>query len=303
MISFIMPIKDTAPYIAEAIEGILAMPQGDWELIGIDDHSIDDSYAIIKHYSDSDVRIKIYRNIGKGKIEALNYGYSKSKGQIIKCIDSDDILGMNFLDELPQLADMEAHCHAGQVFGQNMKRCSQYNVNRKILFENYEVVLNKLISIPKWSWTVTRALAGRIFPIPNELPFEDVWFSLVIKKYSSKIMASNMPLYRYRQRDGQTYGGILNYDSDVICFRAARILKVIDIIESDGGKLINGVESNFEAIREYYRTLVKRNVSYLSIIRSNQKLMPKLRIVLLKKMPIIAQWLTLVKWRFDKLSL
>ena len=36
----------------------------------------------------------------KGRINALNYGYTQSKGDIIKCIDADDTLLSSYFDKL-----------------------------------------------------------------------------------------------------------------------------------------------------------------------------------------------------------
>lgn len=60
------------------------------EVIIVDDGSIDNSEAVIKSLTDK--RIFYYKQENKGQCAALNYGFEKSTGILIKFYDADDIL-------------------------------------------------------------------------------------------------------------------------------------------------------------------------------------------------------------------
>lgn len=94
-VSIVIPCFNRAPYIGEAIES--ALEQGtDFEVIVIDDGSTDDSWKIISSFGGIDAfRIE---NAGPGF--ARNVGISRSRGQYIKFLDSDDRLPRNSVQEI-----------------------------------------------------------------------------------------------------------------------------------------------------------------------------------------------------------
>ena len=69
LVSIITPSYNSAAYIAEMIESILAQTYTNWELLITDDCSTDDSVKIIESYATKDSRIKLFRlasNSGAG---------------------------------------------------------------------------------------------------------------------------------------------------------------------------------------------------------------------------------------------
>lgn len=92
LVSVIMPVYNAGDYLVEAIESILNQTMSDFEFLIIDDHSTDNSLAIIKKYSIRDKRIKIFRNSErKGLVLSLNFLIPKTKGMYIARMDADDI--------------------------------------------------------------------------------------------------------------------------------------------------------------------------------------------------------------------
>lgn len=91
-VSVLMPMKNAEAFIEECVDSIVHQTFKDWELIVVDDHSDDNSYPILRSYSDKDTRIKILKNEGKGIIEALQKAYGASSGQYISRMDADDIM-------------------------------------------------------------------------------------------------------------------------------------------------------------------------------------------------------------------
>ena len=57
LVSIITPSYNSAAYIAEMIESILAQTYTNWELLITDDCSTDDSVKIIESYATKDSRI------------------------------------------------------------------------------------------------------------------------------------------------------------------------------------------------------------------------------------------------------
>lgn len=92
LVSILIPFKNTAVFLPECLNSILAQSYTNWEVLAVDDHSTDASREIVRNYSDKDSRIQLHSNNGKGIIAALRTAYALSKGSFITRMDSDDIM-------------------------------------------------------------------------------------------------------------------------------------------------------------------------------------------------------------------
>ena len=298
-ISFIMVACNAAKFIKEAIQSIQIEKKVDWELVIVDDFSKDQTFKIIKDIAKKDTRVKVFRNLIKGKVSGTNYGYSKTNGQIIKCIDSDDVLEKDFFDYYDMLATKQVHCHNAFITDSRLNIKTIYNINPLFIKEDYKFVLKYLLSFPKWSWSFSREIADKIFPMPENLPFEDVWIALVIKKYSKNIFFIKQPLYRYRQHAEQTYGGIINYNNEIVIFRSKRILKLIDILSNNKIIMSNYKKQIFNKIKNYYYLLSKENLRLDDFIKLKVNFNSSVKVILIKFLPTFVKYLTIIKWKID----
>ena len=53
VVSIIMAFRDTAPYIEACLDSILEQTYPNWELIAVNDHSLDGAREIVKAYSNN----------------------------------------------------------------------------------------------------------------------------------------------------------------------------------------------------------------------------------------------------------
>src|SRR3989339_2231957 len=91
-ISINMVTYNRAHYIAEAIVSVLAQSFHQWEMIIIDDGSIDNTERIVKDFMDKDDRIKYFKNEKNlGVVKSRNLALEKSVGKYIAVLDSDDV--------------------------------------------------------------------------------------------------------------------------------------------------------------------------------------------------------------------
>ncbi|MDD3593554.1 MAG: glycosyltransferase family 2 protein [Candidatus Gastranaerophilales bacterium] len=97
-ISIIMPIFNSAKYLAQAIESVLNQSLNEFELICINDGSTDNSLEILEKYSARDSRIKIISKENEGQGVARNLALKKAEGEYIFYLDSDDWLEPNALE-------------------------------------------------------------------------------------------------------------------------------------------------------------------------------------------------------------
>jgi glycosyltransferase involved in cell wall biosynthesis len=101
LVSIIIPTYNRGSLINETLNSVLAQTYINWECIIVDDGSTDNSRSVIENYCKKDSRIKFYqRPISKvkGASSCRNYGFYKSKGNLIQYLDSDDILDKDKLE-------------------------------------------------------------------------------------------------------------------------------------------------------------------------------------------------------------
>lgn len=112
-----MPVKNTANFLSDCLNSIIQQTEKNWELLAINDHSTDDSFAILNQFAEKDSRITVLNNNGAGIIDALSLAYQNSKGQLITRMDSDDVMLPVKLEVLKrQLIDKgEGHLSTGLV--------------------------------------------------------------------------------------------------------------------------------------------------------------------------------------------
>lgn len=91
IVSIITPSYNSSQYIRRTIDSIRSQTYQNWELIIIDDCSIDSSREVIQHYVDQDSRIKlICLEENSGAAVARNTGIKHAIGRFIAFLDSDD---------------------------------------------------------------------------------------------------------------------------------------------------------------------------------------------------------------------
>jgi glycosyltransferase involved in cell wall biosynthesis len=98
-ISVITRAHNSENFIRDAIDSALdqSFPRELYEILVIDDGSVDNTQTILKTYKDA---IRVVKTEGLGPIKALNLGLSSAKGYYYILLDSDDILDSKALEEL-----------------------------------------------------------------------------------------------------------------------------------------------------------------------------------------------------------
>lgn len=91
-VSINMITYNRAKFLSEAIESVLLQSFQDWELIIVDDNSIDNTEELIKKYQKNDERIKYFKNeVNLGIVKSRNKALENSQGKHIAVLDSDDV--------------------------------------------------------------------------------------------------------------------------------------------------------------------------------------------------------------------
>ncbi len=86
--SVIIPTYNREKILSRAIDSILAQTFGDFELIIVDDGSIDKTGELVRNYKDERIKY-VYKENG-GQNSALNVGLKEARGRFVAFCDSDD---------------------------------------------------------------------------------------------------------------------------------------------------------------------------------------------------------------------
>ena len=98
LVSIITPSYNSAKYIAETIQSVQNQSYDNWEMIIVDDCSLDNSEEVIIEIQKTDSRIHFFKlNQNSGSGIARNKGIEKASGDYMTFIDSDDIWFPKFI--------------------------------------------------------------------------------------------------------------------------------------------------------------------------------------------------------------
>lgn len=98
--SIIVPVYNVEKYLSACLESILNQTYDNFEVIVVNDGSLDNSQEKIDKYQKDDKRIKAYVKKNGGVSSARNYGVTKSTGDYIIFVDSDDTINNKLLEVL-----------------------------------------------------------------------------------------------------------------------------------------------------------------------------------------------------------
>ena len=88
MLSLIIPAKELDAILYETIYNYTLIINNDYEIIIVYDKTEEKVYEKFNKNFNNNKKIILLLSPIKGRINALNYGYTQSKGDIIKCIDA-----------------------------------------------------------------------------------------------------------------------------------------------------------------------------------------------------------------------
>lgn len=194
--SIIMPAYNSAEFIDLSINSVLSQNFSDWELIIIDDGSVDDTRKIVERISEYDDRIEYHFKDNSGPADAKNLGIQLAKGEYILFLDADDLLANGALSELDSVTgdgtdfvifSYERFDDSELKYGVSNKSSDQFDAMFTAVWNKlYRTSLVKKLHFPKGTF------------------YEDVAFSAMARMISekTKIIPAETPLYYYRQRNG-----------------------------------------------------------------------------------------------------
>ena len=108
-ISVIVPVHNTEPFLERCIDSILSQTFSDFELILVNNGSIDHSGNICDRYAENNERVTVIHQVDRGSAGGRNtgieYALRHSQSEWIAFIDSDDWVSPIYLEALLDVAE------------------------------------------------------------------------------------------------------------------------------------------------------------------------------------------------------
>lgn len=132
-VSIVLPVYNAGGYLRNCLESLLNQTYQNFELIIVDDHSIDGSYEILKDYEKKYKSIKLFRNnTNKGVSETVKKAISVTEGEYIARMDADDIAFPNRIEK--QVDYLQKHPKTVALGGQCLIIDSENKIIGKKVF-------------------------------------------------------------------------------------------------------------------------------------------------------------------------
>lgn len=217
-LSVIVPVYNAEPYLYRCINSVLQQTFVDFELILIDDGSVDGSGEVCDYYLQQDKRVKVYHTENRGSVASRKIGINHSKGRYICFVDSDDYIEVDMFEMLLQKINQSGadFVHVGYVEETDSTRKEIYGFEEGLFFlrnckERERFLIDYLLHTDRgrsitygiWSKIFRRELIDRCFYLlPDEQQFgEDFLCLCLCILESSRIMLSRIALYHYVKRE------------------------------------------------------------------------------------------------------
>ena len=123
MLSIIVPAYNVEKYLSDCLNSILASTYRDFEILLIDDGSVDSTGDICDQFQREHAQIKVFHTENRGLPSARNLGIENASGQFIGFVDADDLVAPDMFELL--ICAMKQDVQLGAC---RFRRCVRNNV-------------------------------------------------------------------------------------------------------------------------------------------------------------------------------
>lgn len=227
LVSIILPVYHAERFLPLCLDSILQQSYPEWELIAVDDGSVDGSLEILQSYASKDRRIHVISKQNEGVSIARNIALEHLQGDYVYFVDSDDIVMPEALAILVSV--MEAS-HAtfvksdflpinevGEQMFVNKKQVIRRRYDGKVM--DSEKFYRKILMNEFFLWT---CLFRRDIIEKNKFRFiphcrlmEDAAFMMDYLQYSNRNIYKDACVYGYRKYEGTVSAVKKDYSEDL----------------------------------------------------------------------------------------
>ena len=198
LVSIITPSYNSENFIKECIESVIAQTYTNWEMLIVDDCSIDNSREKIKSNSGKNKKIKkIFLEKNVGAAEARNIAVRKAEGKYIAFLDADDLWESHKLEKQISFMETEDIAFSFSTYQPMSDDESRlYSIIHAPKIVTYSSYLKKTI-IGCLTVIIDREKTGG-FEMPNIRSSHDMalWLLIMRRGFSAYGLDENLARYR-----------------------------------------------------------------------------------------------------------
>lgn len=201
LISIIIPAYNVEQYLTACLSSIEQQTYQNYEVILIDDGSIDSTGTICDTVATKDDRFKVIHQKNQGVSIARNKGIEKARGEYIAFIDSDDKITPEYLSSFSLKNDIEIQGHV--IYENNIQRSVIYS-KRKVQKDVAKVFCLGPFNSAVWGKIFkTSIIKDNKIVFPVNLCFsEDTIFLLQYIKHCKTLAVFDAAEYIYIKHSG-----------------------------------------------------------------------------------------------------
>jgi glycosyltransferase involved in cell wall biosynthesis len=221
VVSVIIPTYNGEAFLADTIQSVLDQIYTNFELIIVDDGSVDDTIRVINQFDDS--RIK-FVNLGKncGADTARNVGIHQSNGNIIAFLDQDDLfhpeklqVHVDYLEQHPLIGFTYNHRYELNYSSETIREIAPFpkKMTLKDIVLFHKLSPSEMVFRKEWALRVglldeTHNFHGGEIIFLGKLYFEGCKFANVnrvlnYRRYHAERIYKNLPGICQDERDAQ----------------------------------------------------------------------------------------------------
>ena len=253
-VSVIVPFYNAERYLKQCLDSLQKQIYSNFEVLLINDGSIDQSYQIAAEYAKVDERFNLITQTNAGLASARNVGLQKMGGEYVTFVDGDDFVSENYLAKMIRVAEVE---NADLVIG-NYYRYS--DADKMYHFYDFSDILrNEEIRIDEFAKNITKVpycvAWGKLYHqklfdhvrFPDGRLFEDTPTTIKVALKATKIWGLNEDLYAYRITEGSITESAMS---------VKKISDALDTAEDILTSLVITGQSVSEHLADYYMMLL-----------------------------------------------
>lgn len=204
LFSVIMPAYNAGGYIAQSIASVLSQTLGDWELLVMDDASVDETESIVRAIAEQDPRV-IYDRLASMRkpSKVRNEAFKRAKGKYIAFLDADDLYEPRTLEQYAEY--FENNPSARAVYGQyvEINEHDQEIANEyaaKPLAPTWETLLNAKTHHQLQALAVERDLMADIGGFKDDILFSEDWVFYIelLDRLKENLGVIRQTVFKYR---------------------------------------------------------------------------------------------------------
>lgn len=210
-LSIIISVYNLENYIQDAVDSILIQDCDDYEIVLVDDGSVDGSSEICLKYAEENNHIMYVKKNNGGASSARNLGLAEARGKYVIFMDGDDFLmGTSSFSELftkveasPDIVIYGCMDYDNITETAKVTR-SNYDIAKKSLCTK-EQIINNLIENNNFPGAAWLFCVEREFLVKNRISFregikaEDLDWIFSVFLHAENIAFLNTPFYLYRK--------------------------------------------------------------------------------------------------------